>query len=130
LIYKLLGTPSAEELQTMNVRAKKFIPAETETVLWPLEELKLVNLQLLAYFIPSIFRIPLSQLFDAAGYSEADNPAPLLVQVLNFNPRKRLHGRDLLSHPFFDELFTNGQTRHNGNPVSMAISEADRRLIM
>ena len=55
------------------------------------------------------------------GYSSSENPAPLLLSILKFNPSERIHSRALLADDYFEELFEPGKTRKNKKLVSEAI---------
>lgn len=111
LIYELLGTPTTDDLDAMAVGINDFVPASAPTVVvCPREQLK-------ARFKKKGFK------------NERDNPANLIVAILKFNPNERLHGRKLLSDPFFAELLENGKRRKNGRSVAEAIGEQDRSLI-
>uniref|UniRef100_A0AC35G1T0 Uncharacterized protein n=1 Tax=Panagrolaimus sp. PS1159 TaxID=55785 RepID=A0AC35G1T0_9BILA len=49
----------------------------------------------------------------------------LLKRILVYKPKLRLCGRELLTDPFFDDIFITGKKRLNGRLISDAISMDD-----
>eukprot|EP00163_Fabomonas_tropica_P031019 TRINITY_DN722_c0_g1_i1.p1 TRINITY_DN722_c0_g1~~TRINITY_DN722_c0_g1_i1.p1 ORF type:complete len:482 (-),score=72.68 TRINITY_DN722_c0_g1_i1:464-1909(-) len=88
-IIKVLGTPTKEEIQSMN-------PNYTD------------------FNFPQIKAHPWSKVFKGRAPQEAID---LLTSFLTFSPTKRLHPLKACTHPFFDEIHEAGKTLENGKPL-------------
>jgi len=88
-IIKVLGTPTKEQIKTMNPTSK---------------EIKL----------PSIKAHSWSRLFPT---TTPENAISLISQMLEYTPTKRIGALEALAHPFFDEIRKLETTLPNGNPM-------------
>jgi serine/threonine protein kinase len=88
-IIKILGTPSREQINSMN-------PNYTECK------------------FPQIKPVPLRKVFRSDTPDEAID---LIAWLLNFSPEHRPKALAALSHPFFDELREQSSLLPNGNPL-------------
>ena len=88
-IIKVLGTPSKEQIHSMN-------PSYSE------------------FKFPSIRQQTWSKVFRSRTPNEA---VDLIAKVLIYEPNRRYKPLDALVHPFFNELRKEGTTLPNGNPL-------------
>lgn len=49
----------------------------------------------------------------------------LLKQIMVHNPKARLQGLELLTNPYFEEIFLPGTRRYNGQLVSACLDRSD-----
>ena len=88
-IIKVLGTPTPEEVDSLN---KAYVDHK----------------------FPSIRALPWSRIFRSHTPSDA---VDLVSQMLQYNPHNRISMLDALSHPFFDELRDQATVMPNGKPL-------------
>ena len=88
-IIKVLGTPTRDQIHSMN-------PSYSE------------------FKFPAIKANPWSKLFRSRTPKEA---VDLISHLLVYNPERRYKPLDAILHPFFDELRQEGTTLPNGNPL-------------
>ena len=86
-IFKVLGTPTTEDLTAMNEKFKNFKYTQFSAVEW-------------------------NKIFSKSMPNEAFS---ILQSLLVYNPTKRIKSINLLSFKFFDELFNDNITLINGN---------------
>lgn len=92
LIVQAIGLPSARDLDYMKVSS--MIDQQSAVKVIGLKEVS-------KHFL---ILVP-NQLFQVLG-TENQEWADFLGAILRYRPRERLHGPKLLSHPFFDLIFT------------------------
>jgi serine/threonine protein kinase len=88
-IIKVLGTPTTEDVESLNRNYTD-------------------------HKFPSIRALPWSRVFRSHTPPEA---VDLVSQMLQYNPTQRISMLDALSHPLFDELREQGVTMPNGKPL-------------
>ena len=101
LILNELGTPNEKEMRAMKAMARFEEPARRGC-----KFVKLCD-------------------HAAALFTEG---LQLLQKILVYSPKERLCGMKLLTDPFFDELFTAGAVRSNGQPVTAIVYQIDLQL--
>jgi len=99
-IIKILGTPSKEEIQSMN-------PNYTE------------------FKFPQIKAHPWSKVFLARTAPDA---MELVAKLLHYNPESRMKPIDACVHPFFDEIRENGARLPSGRPLPPLFSYTPQEL--
>ncbi|KAJ7165343.1 kinase-like domain-containing protein [Mycena filopes] len=86
-IFKILGTPSKEEIKTTNHNYRE-------------------------YKFPQILPQPFEKMFRSSTPPEAID---FVSKLLEYTPTERLSALEAMVHPFFDELRTEGVRLPNGN---------------
>ncbi|OMH85628.1 Glycogen synthase kinase-3 beta [Zancudomyces culisetae] len=99
-IIKVLGTPSREQIRTMNPNY-------------------------MDHRFPQIKPHPFAKIFRSRATPEA---VDLITKLLEYTPNSRLSAIQAMAHPFFEELRQPGLTLPNGDPIPALFDFAAEEL--
>jgi len=91
-IIRILGTPTKEDILSMNE-------------------------EYLNFNFPDKKVLPWKEFFEGKGIKVPDDFIDLLEKILVYNPNKRISALDILSHKFFDELRDKNTTLLDGSKL-------------